>query len=57
MRYVVLFILLSVLSGCTISVSLAHTAGAASDVIDSYPQVTTEADAEVSIPASTILGV
>lgn len=43
-------------TGCTISLSLVDTHGAATDVIDSSPTTTTEADVspELSVPTSLI---
>jgi len=54
MRYIALFILLSILSGCTISVSLAHTNGLAVDTIDSDPSTSTDADADLTVPMSVL---
>jgi len=43
-----------ILSSCTVSVSLVHTEGTASDVVDSTPTTSTEAQAEATVPASII---
>jgi hypothetical protein len=48
------FICIVILSGCTMSISLANTRGTADDVIDSTPTTSTEADGQLTIPASLV---
>lgn len=53
MRLLILALIL-VLSGCTVSLTLANTHGQASDVVDSTPTTSTEATADVKVPVSAI---
>lgn len=54
MKKLVFIILLTMLQGCTVSLTLANTHGVASDVVDSTPTTETKTDANATIPVSAI---
>jgi len=54
MKKLVFLVIPVLLSGCTVSLTLANTHGQASDVVDSTPTTSTEASADVKIPVSAI---
>lgn len=49
-----LFSLMLLLSGCTVSLTLANTHGTATDLVDSTPTTETKTDATLHVPVSAI---
>lgn len=56
MRKTIFLMILPLITGCTVSLTLANTHGTASDVVDSTPTTETKTDANLSVPATTLGG-
>ena len=54
MKKLLFIILLTVLPGCTISLSLVNSHGISKDAVDSEPTTETKADAQIEIPIKGI---
>jgi hypothetical protein len=54
MRYALISALLAMLSSCTYSITMVHTEGSASDVVDEQQTPSTSVTPTVSIPASAL---
>lgn len=54
MRYIELFIVFALTSGCTISMNMVSTKGTASDVIDETQSPTNDVKPDISVPISGV---
>jgi len=52
----ILLIALTLLSSCTYTISMVHTQGEASDVIDETSSASAKVDPQLNIPASVVGG-